>query len=610
MNKPPLLLSLGANHAVAIQAYYLFHSQISSIHILGTDNPRTNYQALDEFFSKHSIDYTITIIKDYGELKSVYDHLVFEECLLRWYLHYAANDLPLVCISGGIKSMSAAFQKVAQWLGAEKVFHTIAEGQPASIIEIENAIAENKIITLDMGSEPGWPAFRSVGKSYPAKLISIDGSNSMYYLWQPVHQDFLQAIQSAIKRIQKLVHLDASVDLPFSSLNLLPGDRMQWLQEELQIYTDRAWICSLPKLDLHCHLGGFASSGELLKAVRSRARDPLPKIDLPEPLIPKGWPYPNIPLPLDVYMQLGNATGSALLKDSGCLDAQVELLYDHFISQGIRYAEVRCSPDNYKTAEKSSWQVLQDIIISFQACMARYKDSERFCHVNLLLIATRKKGGDRSSISRHLALAITATQHQEKLTDDGHCKVVGVDLAGFESEETRAGYFVTDFVGVHRCGLAVTAHAGENDDSEGIWQAVFNLNVRRLGHGLRLLEAPELLKSVANRGIGVEMCPYANYQIRGFYPMAGKEKVFYPLREYLQQGVLVTVNTDNIGISAANITDNFLFLSSLCPGITRMEILQLIRNSIEVAFISSLYKKKMLAEIDKAVFISCISHLP
>ena len=153
-------------------------------------------------------------------------------------------------------------------------------------------------------------------------------------------------------------------------------------------------------------------------------------------------------------------------------------------------------------------------------------------HVNLIIIATRKQEGDLSDISRHLALAITAAQH---IDEPGRCRVVGVDLAGYEATETRAGYFASDFIAIHRCGVAITAHAGENDDAEGIWQAVFKLHARRLGHALHLGQAPDLYRTVIERRIGLEMCPFANYQIRGFFPMPNRAG--YPLLDYLRKGV-------------------------------------------------------------------------
>src|SRR5690606_42040060 len=69
-----------------------------------------------------------------------------------------------------------------------------------------------------------------------------------------------------------------------------------------------------------------------------------------------------------------------------------------------------------------------------------------------------RRSSDLSPISRHLALAVTASQQH---VNEADCRIVGVDLAGFEDRTTRAAYFAQDFVGVHRCGLAVTAHAGD-----------------------------------------------------------------------------------------------------------------------------------------------------
>ncbi len=218
-------------------------------------------------------------------------------------------------------------------------------------------------------------------------------------------------------------------------------------------------------------------------------------------------------------------------------------------------------------------------------------------HVNLIIIATRKDQGDfRTDIARHLSLAVTAAEHW--LNDPG-CRIVGVDLAGYEDTSTRAHYFREDFTAAHRIGLGITIHAGENDDAEGIWSAILDINTRRLGHALHLADSPTLLKTVADRRIGIEMCPYANLQIKGF-PL--DEAVLenpqaYPLLNYLQAGIPVTVNTDNIGISAASLTENFLLLRRLCPGITRLHVLELLRNGIDQAFLSSEEKSSLLTQI-------------
>jgi adenosine deaminase len=72
----------------------------------------------------------------------------------------------------------------------------------------------------------------------------------------------------------------------------------------------------------------------------------------------------------------------------------------------------------------------------------------------------------------------------------------------------------------------------------------------------------------------------------------------YPLLDYLRKGVAVTVNTDNIGISAASLSHNLLFLSSLCPGVTRLEILQLQANALDVAFVSHTERQEIRQHIE------------
>jgi len=299
-------------------------------------------------------------------------------------------------------------------------------------------------------------------------------------------------------------------------------------------------------------------------------------------------------------MKLGDNTGSRILSDPGCLRAQCHLLYEHLVANGVVYAEIRCSPSNYATPDRSPYAVLSEIQAAFQACMETRAEPtlsgpprSQPCHVNLIIIATRKSGGDRSDISRHLALAITAA---DQWRGPQSCKVVGVDLAGLERTETRAAIFQSDFEAVHRVGLAVTVHAGENDDAEGIWQAVFKLNARRIGHGLLLGTYPDLLRAVADRGIGVEMCPYANLQIRGFAPLNNSS--VYPLLHYLKAGVRVSLNTDNIGISSASLSDNLLLAAKLSPGLTRLQLLWLQRHALDTAFVSAAERASMVSRFD------------
>ncbi len=611
---PALLVSLGTSPAVVPEAFLLPGVVFSAVHVLTTASVRDEEVAFVEgWFAENAeaVALTVTRVSEFTDFQSEEDHFLFEEVLYRWYREQSGEEPPYVCLSGGFKTMSAAMQKAASVLGAREVFHVLADSVypdprdpakrvPAATTEqIGDSLLRGNFHWIKLGSEGGWPQLRAIaGGDYPLHTDREEGR----VRWVSVpNRDFRERLGEIVERSHNIAGAWAELGtLPFSILATWSAADLAWLQEPLCPESDRAWIAGLPKVELHCHLGGFATHGSLLEAVRAAALDTGMSGATHVPTPPEDWPLPSRSLPLKDYMALGDANGSALLGDVGCLRRQCELLYAHLRAQNIVHAEIRCSPGNYAQPGRSPWCVLSDIKSTFDRCMAE----DPGCHVNLIIIATRKDKGDyRAGISRHLALAVSAAEHW---TGGDECRVVGVDLAGFEDPTTRAHYFREEFTGVHRCGLAVTVHAGENDDAEGIWRAVFDLNARRLGHALHLIDSPELLGSVADRGIGVEMCPYANYQIKGFDPMPpdadGKHRACYPLKRYLDAGVRVTVNTDNIGISAADLTDNFLLAARLCPGLTRQDILRLLAHARDSAFLSPLARLDLGHQIEGGLF--------
>lgn len=610
-----LLITLGNSPMIIPEAFLGYGVRFDEVHVFSTDNPRLNenIDTLKQEFLSHfpEIIFTLTCTREIPLPNDTESQKLFDEALFQWYILNAKNHHPYVCISGGTKTIPASMQQAGRYFGATDVFHVIADvpasANPKNMDEVRDVIKNEKVKIIHLGEEPGWQHFRELTPRTNFCKISVDNTIPfLYWINKPKDVPVRRNIDHIIRSIQRHSSNSSVTDFPFGMLRLMPPEIMEWLQKPVSEKEDYKWVKSLPKVELHCHLGGFATHGELLEKVRT-AVERKTFSETGTPKLPDGWPLPPKPIDLSTYMALGNANGSALLKDRQCLEKQIELLYSHLLDQNIRYAEIRCSPDNYATKDRPAWTVLQDIISFFQKNMnqALKKDRGTACHVNLLIIATRKREGDLSSISRHLALAITAAQFRENKTEN-ICRVVGVDLAGYENKETRPAYFANDFIGIHRSGIAVTAHAGENDDAESIWQAVYQLQARRIGHGLELLQAEDLMRTMAERQIGIEMCPYANYQIKGFKPMDGQDRS-YPLLKYMEAGIPVTVNTDNIGISSANLTDNFILLAHLTPGITRLQILHIIRNSISVAFIHPEFRQNLLSQMETQVFHACLN---
>lgn len=606
---PTLFISLGTSPAIVPEAFLLPDTTFSAVHVITTASIKTEDLAfIADWFHHRAPGTALTLsrVANFTDFKSEQDHFRFEEILYRWLLHHHVPPSERhICLTGGFKTMSAAMQKAAAVLGAAEVFHVLCDlppaQQPKTAEEIEHARANNHLHWIKLGPESGWPQLRQASSAtYPLAIATEEPNIQLLTAPDHAFRDHLQAIVQRSHRIAE--NWDRLANLPFPTLATWPASDLAWLHQPLDPIADRPWVAALPKIELHCHLGGFATHGELLHQVRAAATTPDSLPPLTEPPLPPGWPLPTQPISLPEYMALGNANGSALLRDPGCLRRHCELLYRHLLEQNIAYAEIRCSPVNYASKGRSPWTVLCEIKTAFDAYMAASAAENHgtpACHVNLLLIGTRKKEGDhRTTILKHLMHAITADEHWR---EDTACRVVGVDLAGFEDRETRAHYYREDFRMVHRAGLALTIHAGENDDSEGIWSAVFDLNARRLGHALSLVESPELMRSVADRGIGVEMCPYTNLQIKG-YPLdtaasSASAKQRYPLLAYLRAGIPVTVNTDNPGISAATLTDNLLLAARLCPGLTRMDLLHLQSHAVHAAFLTPRQRTSLLTRL-------------
>lgn len=578
------LLAITDNKDITlVQAVKLLKLKGVSIHRVSyiRTKPGIIPSEIQEYFEARSIKVLISPLTNEGLVRNEKEYDEIEEEIMSWFIQCSKNmDKVYVFIGGGHKLHSLAMQKCAFLFGADDVFHMFFNGrrdtEPKTIGEIQLAISNHAILYASLGHQPGWPALK---RAISTQEIDV------------------AVINSIVDKIGTRNISDIN-EYPFESLSLLPSPAIQWLNKPLSV-EDKNWVQSLPKVELHCHLGGFATHGPLLQQVREAADD---SFDIPDVLpisYPDFWPQSDSPIGLDDYMRLGDNNGSTLLKNRGCLIKQLELIYDHFMRDNIVYAELRCSPFNYATEDMSGAEVLSIIISTLNRKMQEAKiRSHIWCHVNIILIATRKANNDVSLMQKHLNLAAMSESVSKK---EGICKVVGVDLAGFESIHTRAGLYHQEFDIIHKEGIALTIHAGENDDSEGIWEAVFKLNTRRIGHGLHLWQDKKLLKSMANRQIGVEMCPYANYQIIGFSPMKNMDKS-YPLLDYLRAGVQVSVNTDNIGISNASLTDNIMLLTDMCPDIRRMEILHLIRNGINQSFTDVLLKAQLTRIFNEKIF--------
>ena len=167
--------------------------------------------------------------------------------------------------------------------------------------------------------------------------------------------------------------------------------------------------------------------------------------------------------------------------------------------------------------------------------------------------------------------------------------VCAADLAGDEASWPMSG-FTGLFEEVRKMGFPYTIHAGECGSVQNIIDAV-NCGAARIGHGTAMRGNPEVQKLCREKHIGIEMCPISNLQTR-----AVESTAQYPMREFLDAGLLATINTDNRTVSGSSVTKELEFIQKEY-GVRDEEVLLLMRNAVSVSFAPDEVKAELLKEM-------------
>lgn len=155
--------------------------------------------------------------------------------------------------------------------------------------------------------------------------------------------------------------------------------------------------------------------------------------------------------------------------------------------------------------------------------------------------------------------------------------VCAADLAGAEAIYPMSE-FMELFGQAKKLGMPFTIHAGECGSVQNILDSV-EAGALRIGHGIAMRGNSEVQKMIRDKGIGIEMCPISNLQTK-----AVESESQYPLREFLDNGIKVTVNTDNRTVSNTTMTKELQFIQEHYR-ITDEEIRLMMRNAVDTAFI-------------------------
>lgn len=314
---------------------------------------------------------------------------------------------------------------------------------------------------------------------------------------------------------------------------------------------------------MHVHLEGSVQPGTLLRLGRKHG------ITLPvasEEEAERLYDYRDFLHFLQVYQ----LCGQTLQTSEDFAEITYEFLQNQ-AAQNVRYSEVMVSLADHLIRDIPAETVLEGI---FEG---------------------QRRG--ESDFNTGMAIILDAGRQWPDLvteTSQVAASYVGRGVLGFGIGGDEANFppelFVEEFARAREAGLRCTAHAGEVAGAESMWGALRTLRAERLGHGLHALDDPDLVRYLRESQTPVDMNPVSNVKT-GAVPSLQA----HPIRRYLEEGILVTINSDDPPMFGTSVTNEYRVLERDL-GLTRAQLRDLSLNGIRASFLPENEKARLEAE--------------
>lgn len=169
-------------------------------------------------------------------------------------------------------------------------------------------------------------------------------------------------------------------------------------------------------------------------------------------------------------------------------------------------------------------------------------------------------------------------------------------IAGVGLDSAELGHppgpFAEVFARARETGLHAVAHAGEEGPADYVREALDVLRVARIDHGVRSLEDAALVRRLAEDKIPLTVCPLSNVCLGVVDDMSR-----HPLREMIEKGLFVTVNSDDPAYFGGYVNANYRAAAEAL-NLDVEQLGALASNSFRASFLSEAEKRVRLAEID------------
>jgi adenosine deaminase len=322
-----------------------------------------------------------------------------------------------------------------------------------------------------------------------------------------------------------------------------------------------------PKVELHLHLEGAAPPA----FIRGLAQEK--KMDISGIFDHAGnYAYRDFWHFLKVY-----EAATATLQTPEDYYRLTTAVLEQSAASGVIYCETFLSPDFCGGRQVSAWK---EYLHAIQEA-AQVAESRDGIVLRGIVTPIRHFGPEKA---RETALCAAETAGQW---------IVGFGLAGDEKIGAPKD-FRWSFDAAREAGLRLTCHAGEWGGPDSVRAAIDDLEVERIGHGVRSIEDLALVDEIAEQGIVLECCPGSNIAL-GIY----KSWRQHPIGDLFNRGVKVTISTDDPPFFATTMSNEYDRLAEAFDWDDGV-FSRIAKTSIDAAFCDADTKAKIVKRLEEA----------
>ena len=329
--------------------------------------------------------------------------------------------------------------------------------------------------------------------------------------------------------------------------------------------TSKAFIRWMPKAELHIHIEGSLEP-EMMFELAERNGVALRYASAEEAR--RAYDFGDLQSFLDLYYE----GMQVLLHEQDFYDLTWSYL-QKVSEQNVRHAEIFFDPQAHTGREVP----FETVISGIHRALV---DAERQLSISSKLIMC---------FLRHLSAkeAMETLDYSLPFRE----RIVGVGLDSSEIGHPPRD-FKTVFDRAREDGLLTVAHAGEEGPPEYIWQALDDLKVSRIDHGVRCMEDPKLVERLREEQVPLTVCPLSNVKLRVFNTIQD-----HNLKRMLDFGLRVTLNSDDPAYFGGYVDENF-YAAQEGLHLSRDDVYELTKNSFEASFLDAESKQRLLYELD------------